>query len=243
MSNQDSEPDPPSPGLLFDEFLADNYHLFVIVGVLGAISVYLSSVREQGIYGEALIPVLDIAVIASLTLVIIVSLYVNFMFVFLYTDELTAPTALFSRKSILFAFFLVPYNVLIASVIILLVRFEHLVHFVIGLVSFIGGILGYGMISQRIFAFFEWRAEAEGYGIFLGVAAFGVYNLLLFAGAMLVLSALVGSVGGVGNLFVLFSNGTGRTALLSFVVGMAVMPIIMLLGFLLYLSYYKTSEA
>lgn len=239
MGNQDSEPKPPSPKLLFNEFLKDNYHLFVIVGVFGAIGVYLSSVREQGVYREALIPLLDIAVIASLTLVIVVSLYLDFMFVFIYTDELTAPTALFSRKSILFAFFFIPFNILIGSLVIVLARIEQLVHFVIGLLSFIGGILGYGMVSQRIFTFFEWRAEAEGYGTFLGLAAFGLYNLLLFVGAFLILSALVQPVGGVDDLLVLFSSGTGTTAFLSFVLGMAVMPIIMLLGFLLYISYYK----
>lgn len=238
MGDDDTAPEPPTPDLLFDEFLTDSYRLFVLVSAFGVLGVYLFSVRERGIHGDDLVALLDIAIVASLTLVVIVSSYINFLFVFIYTDGLTTPTAAFSTKNAFLAVFLVPFDVLIVALVVLLARIERLVPFVVGLVSFVGGILLYGLVSPRIFGVFKRRAESEGYGSFLGLVAFGGYNVLLFAGASLALAELVGPFG-VDGLLGVSSSGAATTALLSFVVGIAVMPVVMVLGLVLFVLYYR----
>jgi hypothetical protein len=156
-----------TPNLLLDDFLKEYYHLFVLVSVFGVIGVYLSLVRAQGVYGNGLESLLDLAIVSSLALVVIVSAYIDFIFVFIYTNALTTPTAVFSKKNVLLAFFLVPFNVLILTLVVLLARVEQTVYFVVSLVSFIGGILVYGTVSPRLFEFFRMRSKTEGGGVFL----------------------------------------------------------------------------
>lgn len=239
MGDDNTDRELPTPELLLDEFLKDYYHLFVLVGVFGAFGAYLSSVRAQGVYGTDLGQLLDSAVLASLTLVVIVAMYIDFIFVFIYTDGLMSPTAVFSKKTVLLAFFLVPFNVLILSLVVSLVGVGQVVSFVVSLVSFVGGILAYAVVSPQVFGFFTRRAESEGYGSILGLVAFSVYNVLLFAGAYLVLSATMAPSDGLLDLVVPFSSGYATAALLYFVLGVAIMPVVMLLGFVLYLLYYR----
>ena len=237
MRENDTEPEFPTPDLLLDEFLKEYYHLFVLVSVFGALGVYLSSVREQGIYGDDLGSLLDIAAVASLTLVAIVATYLDFIFVFVYTNGLMTPTAVFSKKNALLAFFLVqrpdshpgsvPRSGRTDGPLRRQLGFVHRRH---------PRVRGRFAADLRIF---KWQAESEGLGSFLGFVAFGVYNVLLFVGALLVLSTMVERFSGGTDLFVSFSSGYVTTALLYFVVGIAIMPVIMLLGLLLYLFYYR----
>ncbi len=239
MKKDNTEPELPTPDLLPDEFLKNYYHLFVLVSAFGAIAVYLSSIHERGIYGDKPSSLLDIAVVASLALVVIVSLYINFVFAFSYTKGLITPTAVFSKKNILVTFFLVPFNVLIVVLVVLLARIELTVYFFVSLVSFIGGILVYGAVSPRLFRFFNRRAKSDGYGSFLGFVAFGVYNVLLFAGTLLFVPTIGEQFDGVTDPFVPFAGDYTMAALVYLVFGLGMMPIVMLIGFVLYLLYYK----
>lgn len=238
MAEHTTEPEVPTPDVLLDEFLNEYYHLFVLVGVFGLVGAYLSSIQQQGVYGDEFAPLLDVGVAASLTLVIIVSLYIDFVFIFSYTDELGDPTAVFSKKTILLAFFFVPFNVLILTLVVVFARLEQL-YFIVTLFSFTGGILVYGTVSPRIFEFFTRRADSEGSGFLLGLVGFVLYNVVLFSGAVVVLSASTGQVRDLVNVVVYFSTDYATAGLLYFVVGLAIMPLVVLLGLFVYILYYR----
>lgn len=238
MVEDTTEPEVPTPNLLLDEFLKEYYHLFVLVGVFGGIGAYLSSIQTQGIYGDELSALLDIGIAASLILVVIMSVYVDFVFVFSYTDRLGDPTAVFSKKTVLLAFFLVPFNVLVFTIVVAFARIEQ-IYFLVTLFSFVGGILVYGTVSPWLFDFLTRQTDSEGSGFLVGLVGFGMYNVVVFAGAVVVLSASMERFSDFVDVAIFFSTDYTTAGLLYFVLGLGIMPVVMLLGLFIYLFYYR----
>jgi len=66
-----------------------------------------------------------------------------------------------------------------------------------------------------------------------------MYNVVLFAGAVVVLSASMERFSDFVDVVIFFSTDYTTAGLLYFLLGLGIMPVVMLFGLFIYLFYYR----
>lgn len=125
----------------FDAFLGDNYRLFAVRGAFGTVALYLTRVVDD-------VPpdrqaTVRLGVLASLLLFAFTAAYVNRRVFERFGSVGAALRALTARRGVAYVLFLVPFDVLVATVVLTALDFPPAIPLLGGFLAFVVGYVGY----------------------------------------------------------------------------------------------------
>lgn len=125
----------------FDAFLGDNYRLFAVMGAFGTVALYLDRVVDD-------VPpdrqaTVRLGVLASLLLFAFTAAYVNRRAVERFGSVGATLRALTARRGVAYALFLVPFDVLVVTVVLTALDFPPAIPLLGGFLAFVVGFVGY----------------------------------------------------------------------------------------------------
>lgn len=126
-------------------FLEDNYRLFAIMGIFGALSIYLDE-----LYIDYNIPILQLGIMACFTLFILTSLVIFERSFRSYSDKPIPLSVLTMNKGNVERFlFIIPFSMLIMTIIYFIsTTFQEPLNALLGMILYISGMMVYfGFLS------------------------------------------------------------------------------------------------
>jgi hypothetical protein len=142
---EDDSEDEEITGILqsFDSFFEDNYYLFSILGVFGAIAIYLSTLSSDTDDSNQII--INFGIISSLLLFIIVGTIMDLKMLSEF-DLRIRDIILLYPSDVPYMILFVPFNALLLSVLLITLYFPRATASIIGFFSFIFGMTIFGIL-------------------------------------------------------------------------------------------------